>query len=230
MADRGVSLLDRPAMNGTPGARPVTRRRSLPGGRAVVGGLLVVGSAVGLFVAYDAAGARPRTTYVTMAREVPPGHVLRADDLELVTIDLPAAQRAVSFTDPRRLVGTVALARMKAGELVQSAAVADVHDAADRAEISVPVDPGNAMNGDREFLRGGEVVDVVATFTQGGTPVTRTVATGAEVIEVLDGDRSLGTSGRLTVVLGVPPSDVEAIAGAAAAGKVTLVRTTGLHR
>jgi hypothetical protein len=50
------------------------------------------------------------------------------------------------------------------------------------------------------------------------------------VIAVLTGDRSLGTSGQLTVVLGVAPRDLEPIAGAAAAGKITLARTTGLHR
>ena len=210
--------------------RPVTRRRSLPGGRAVVGGLLVAASAVGLFAAYGSAHDRPATAYVTVTHDVAPGQVLTAADLGVVAIDLPAAQRSVSFTDRGRLVGTVALGRMRAGQLVQSADVADARGAGRLAEISVPVEPANAMNGDRAFLRGGEHVDVIATFTQGGTPVTRTVATDVEIIEVLSGDRSLGTSGQLTVVLGVAPRYLEPIAGAAAAGKITLARTTGLQR
>jgi hypothetical protein len=41
------------------GARTVARRRALPGGRAVVGGILVAGSAVGLFAAYDEARGTP---------------------------------------------------------------------------------------------------------------------------------------------------------------------------
>jgi len=230
MVDVGTAPLAPPngARAGVP--RPVTRRRSLPGSRAVVGGLLVAASAVGLFSAYSSTHDRPATAYVTVAHDIVAGDILTDADLAVAAIDLPAAQRSVSFTDRRRLVGTVALARMRAGQLVQSADVADVRGAGRDAEISVPVEPANAMNGDRAFLRGGEHVDVIATFTQGGTPVTRTVARDVVVIEVLVADRSLGTSGQLTVVLGVPPRDLEPIAGAAAAAKITLARTTGLHR
>jgi Flp pilus assembly protein CpaB len=211
-------------------ARQVVRRRSLPGGRAVAGGLLVAASAVGLFAAHTASQGGPSTSYLTVARDVLAGEVLTRGDLSLVPIDLPSAQRAVSFTDVDRLIGTVVLSRMRTGQIVQSADVADVRDAGNRAQISVAVDPSSAMNGDRAFLRGGERVDVIATFTQAGAPVTRTVARDVVVVDVLSGDRALGTSGQLTVVLSVDPDDMEAIAGAGAAGKVTLARTTGLHR
>jgi Flp pilus assembly protein CpaB len=232
MSERATSLIERDgwAEAISPGPRVVARRRVLPGGRAVLGGLLVSASAVGLFAAYDASHALPTTSYVVAAREVRPGQVLTAGDLEVVAIDLPPAQRAVSFTDRRRLVGTVALARMRAGELVQSADVADRIQAATRAEISVAVEPGAAMNGDRQFLRGGERVDVIATFTQGGSPRTVTVASNALVVGVLDDDRGLGNSGRITIVLSVAPDDLEAVAGASAVGTITLARTTGLRR
>jgi Flp pilus assembly protein CpaB len=211
-------------------ARPVLRRRSLPGGRAVVGGLLVAASAVGLFAAYRAAEGGPIERYVTLATEVNPGHVLVPSDLALVPIDLPAAQRGVAFTDPRLLIGKVAVARMKNGQLLQSADVSRVRGDGRRADISVGVEPGNAMNGSSDYLRGGERVDVIATFTEGGTALTRTVARDALVVEVLAGDRNLGNDGRLTVVLSVPRDDLEPIAGAAAVGKITLARTTGLER
>jgi Flp pilus assembly protein CpaB len=229
MGDAG-SVAYAPSESFPAGPRPVARRRALPGSRAIVGGLLVAASAVGLFAAFDSAHGSPASAYVTVAHDVRPGEVLTAADLAVVPIDLPAAQRAVSFTDRRRLVGTVALARMRRGQLVQSADVADVREAGSRAEISVAVPPANAMNGDRAFLRGGERVDVIATFTQGGAPTTRTVAHDVVVVDVLTGDRSLGTSGELTVVLSVRPADLEPIAGAAAAGKITLARTTGLRR
>jgi Flp pilus assembly protein CpaB len=230
MVDVGIALAA--SHNGAPpgGARPVGRRKQLPGGRAVVGGLLVAASAVGLFAAYTGATAGPSSAYVTVAHDIRPGAILRTADLRLVRIELPAAQRAVSFTDRRRLVGTVALARMRAGELVQSADVAEVSSAGRRAEISVAVEPANAMNGDRAYLRGGERVDVIVTVTSGGTPVTRTVARDVMVVDVLTGDRALGTSGALTVVLAVERADLESIAGANAVGKITLARTTGLAR
>jgi Flp pilus assembly protein CpaB len=214
----------------TAGRGSIVRRRGIPGSRAMLGGLLVASSAVGLFAVHSASQGSPSSSYLTVSRDVLAGEVLTRADLALVPIDLPAQQRSVSFTDIDRLVGTVALGRMRAGQLVQSADVADVRDAGSRAQISVAVEPSNAMNGDSAFLRGGERVDVIATFTQAGAPVTRTVASDVIVVEVLTGDRSLGTSGQLTVVLSVDPDDLEAIAGAGAAGKVTLARTTGLRR
>jgi Flp pilus assembly protein CpaB len=229
MVDRGT-VMEPTFETRANGARHGSRRRPLPGGRAVVGGFLVAASAVGIFAAYAGSTKGPSSSYVTVARDIRPGEVLAAGDLRLVPIDLPAGQRAVSFTDQRRLVGTVALARMRSGQLVQSADVAELAAAGRRAEISIAVDPANAMNGDRAFLRGGERVDVIVTVAQGGDPVTRTVARDVVVVDVLDADRSLGTSGQLTVVLAAQPEQLEPIAGAAASGTITLARTTGLRR
>lgn len=195
-----------------------------------MGGLLVTASAVGLFAAYGAAGDTPDQRYATLTHDVPAGHVLTRSDLRLVPIDLPGAQRQVSFTDLGTLVGTVATARMRGGQLVQSADVSVVRGDGRRADISVAVEPGSAMNGRAEYLRGGERVDVIATFLEGGAPATQTVAQDVVVVEVLAGDRTIGSSGKLTVVLSVRPDDLEAVAGAAAAGKITLARTTGLRR
>lgn len=210
--------------------RRVRRRTTLPGGRAVVGGLLVAASAVGVFSAYGASTAAPSDRYVVLARDLVPGELIEPDALAMVAIDLPADQRRVSFTDPGILAGTVALAAMKRGQLVQSSDVTQIDGHGDRAELSVSVEPGNAMNGDHRYLRGGERVDVVVTFESAGSTTTRTVARDAVVVEVLSGDDRLGSVGRLTVVLSLPPADVEAVAGAAASGTVTLVRTTGLRR
>jgi Flp pilus assembly protein CpaB len=215
---------------GAPVERVVRRRRSLPGGRAVVGGLLVAATAVGIYAASGATRRGPTTSYVVVTHDVPAGHILRSGDMRVVAIDLPSAQRRVSFSDPRVLAGNVTVARLKEGQLVQSADVADARRSKHRAEISVAVDPTNAMNGEREYLHGGDRVDVIATFTQAGAPITKSVAHDALVIDVLSGARGLGTNGRLTVVLAVPPGELEPIATASAVGKITLARTTGLAR
>ena len=229
--DRGVITLAPPAeAHGSRQAaapRVVARRRTLPGSRAVVGGLLVTASAVGLFAAYGASQEQPAEHYVVMADEVPVGHIFTSADFEVVAIDLPGAQRAVSFTDQDMLVGNIAMARLREGQLVQSGDVADRTSSRGEAQISVPVEPAHAMNGQD---LAGELVDVIVTYTQGGTPVTRTVASGVMVVQVLGGDRDLGGSGQLTVVLNVDPDHLESIAGAATAGKITLARTTGLAR
>jgi Flp pilus assembly protein CpaB len=230
MADHGTATYAPPAVNGShhqPAGRPVTRRRSLPGSRAVFGGLLVAASAVGLFAAYGASERHPADTYVVAARDVPGGEVFTAADLGTVAIDLPAGQRAVSFTDASVLVGNVTTVRLHRGQLIQSSLVTRPTSTRALARISVPVEPGHAMNG---IGLDGERVDVIVTYTDGGTPRTDTVARGVQIVQVLRGDRSLGTSGQLTVVLAVRPGDLEPVAGAAAAGTITLARTTRLQR
>ena len=229
MAVSGTTLASPPAGDGPssrpdPAARRLGRRRTLPGSRAVVGGLLVTASAVGLFAAYGASQDGPAVSYVVVADDIPVGHVFRAADLEVVPIDLPDGQRAVSFTDPGELVGTIAMSRLLEGQLVQSGDVAHFEQRRGLAQLSVPVDPANALNG--EVV--GELVDVIVTYTAGGRAETATIAERVRVVEVLGGDRSLGSSGQLIVVLDVEPEDLEVIAQAAVAGTLTLARTTGL--
>lgn len=232
MGDRSTATLVPPAGgNGTgpsPSARSLTRRRTLPGSRAVVGGLLVTASAVGLFAAYGASSSEPADVYVVAARVVEPGQRLSAGDLKLERIDLPAGQRAHAFTRIGVLAGhTVSLNHIEAGELVQSGDVVDAGAGRGKARISVPVEPGNAMGG---RALAGELVDVIVTYSVDGLPRTTTVARGVQVSEVLTGDRSLGTSGQLTAILLVDPDQLEAVAQAATSGKVTLAVTTGVQR
>lgn len=208
-----------------PRGRPWRR----PAGRAAAGGLLVAASAVGLLAAYEGVEAGPTGRYVAVRADVAAGQRLLRSDLTLVRVDLPSPQRRVAFTDRRILAGAVTLTGLRAGQLVQSGDVARVAEAGDHAQLSVAVDPGRAMNGDPRFLRSGERVDVIVTVPSSGEALTYTVAFGALVVDVLAGDRSLG-GGRLTVVLSVPPADLEPIAGAAATGSITLARTTGLRR
>ena len=201
-----------------PAQRRVVRRPGLPGGRALVGGFLVAASAVGAFAAYSGAAAGPTDRYVVIAHDLAAGEVITSADLDLVAIDLPAGQRRVSFTDPGILIGTVTLGTLRVGQLVQSSDVAEVEAAGDLVELSVAVEPANAMNGDRRYLRGGERVDVVVTIDRGGSPTTSTVTRDALVVEVLGADDGLGGNGRLTVILAVRPDEAEVLAGAAASG------------
>ncbi len=209
-------------------ARPLHRARSLPGGRAVVGGFLVAASAVGVFAAYTAASSGPDTSYVVVDVDVPAGERITADQLSLVPLELPDAQREVAFTDLELLDGATALSSMTAGQLVQTGDVAKPAGGPRRAQISLAVDPGNALGGDPSLLGDGDRVAVIATYTAGGTATTSTVSRDAMVVRVLGGDDRVGGAGGLTVVLAVPPEDLEPIARASAAGVVSLARTTGL--
>lgn len=210
----------------SPGPRQVTSWARLPGGRAVVGGFLVAASAVGTFAAYTAASTGPHGSYAVVISDVRAGERLDAADLGLIALDLPPDQHRLAFTELGVLDGATALAPLAAGQLVQTSDVAKPAGGPERAQISLSLDPGSALGGDPALLGDGERVAVIVTYTQAGAPETSTVSADAEVVRVLGGD---GTgAGGLTVVLAVPPSDLEPIAQAAAAGVVTIARTTGL--
>ncbi len=210
---------------GTTG-RQVRRTTRLPGGRAVVGGFLIAASAVGIFAAYTAAGSGPAGSYVVVTDDLGSGERLSTANLAVVPLDLPPDQHRLAFTDPAVLDGATALAPLTAGQLVQTSDVAKPAGGPDRAQISLSLDPGSALGGDPGLLGPGERVAVIVTYTQAGSPETDTVSADAEVVRVLGaGERG---AGGITVVLAVPPSDLEPLAQAAAAGAVTLARTTGV--
>jgi Flp pilus assembly protein CpaB len=226
MTDVGVSSapVTTPRTDGA--RREVGRRRALPSGRAVVGGFLVAAAVVGVVAVSTGTGGTPSDSYVVVRVDVDAGAVLRPGDLELVPLDLPDAQRAVSYTDLAVLDGATALAPLAAGQLVQSSDVAKPPGGPGLATVSLPVEPARALEGQ---LRRGDRVDVIATSTEGGGPRTRTVTAGALVVDVVErGGGGLGGPTELSVELAVPPADLEAVAEAGAVATVTLARTTGV--
>src|SRR5436853_5719179 len=102
------------------GKRPApARRRSVPGGRAVLGGLLVAASVVGLYYASTRANSGPSQSWVVARHALPPGARLVADDLARVAIDLPPTVAARAFHQPSELVGATLIAPLSQGDLVQ---------------------------------------------------------------------------------------------------------------
>lgn len=219
-----LAMAPAPTTNGH-GPRPVARRRTLPGGRAVLGGFLVAASAAGVFGAWTSASSGPSASYVVVTGEVAPGEQLSRSDLSLVALDLPTAQRRMAFTDISVLVGATALSPLADGQLVQSSEVAKPLGAPERAQISLRVEPGAAVGGD---LRPGELVDVIVTYTAGGEPETSTISHGALVVKMVSDEQRVGAGGSIVVVLAVRPDELEPIASAAAAGHVTIARITGV--
>lgn len=208
-------------------ARVVRRRRSLPGSRAVVGGLLVAAAAVGTYGAHTSATTAPRDTYVTLTRDVAAGERLDPGDLALVEGDLPDAQRRVVLTDLAVATGAVAVAPLQAGQLLGTGDVVKLAGALGRAQLSIPVEPARANNGE---LTRGERVDVIATSTSGGTGETRTIARDAVVVRVFAGEQSLGSSSSVVVTLSLTAAELEPVAAAAAGDTIALARVSGLDR
>jgi Flp pilus assembly protein CpaB len=205
--------------------RTVTRRRALPGSRAVVGGFLVAASATGIFAAWSATSSGPTARYVVVTGDVAPGERIEPGDLAVVGVDLPPSQRRVSFTDVDAIVGATALAPLVAGQLVQSSDVAKPLGAPERAQVSLRLEPGAAVGGD---LRAGDTVDVIATYTSGGEPQTSTISRDALVVRVVSDEQRVGAGGSIVLVLAVRPDELEPIASASTSGHVTIARTTGV--
>ena len=216
-----------PPTNGHGGARSVRRRRSLPGGRAVIGGFLVAASAAGVFASWQASNGSPSTRFVVVRDDIAPGDTIGAGDLTLVAIDLPDAQRRVAFTDVDVLLGATAIAPLAAGQLVQSTDVVKPVGAPERAQISLRLERGAAVGGE---LRAGDTVDVIVTYTSGGEPTTSTIAAGALVVKLIEDRDRVGAGGSIVLVLAVRPNELEPIATAASAGHITIARTTGVRR
>lgn len=124
-------------------------------------------------------------------------------------------------------MGRIARGTLEEGQLVQRSDVAEADGAVTEAQVSVPVEPGKALNG---AFAPADRVDVIATFTDAGAPRTTTVSRDAVVVRVVSGDETIGGSGAVTVVLAVPPGDLEPLAAASASGTITIARTTGLER
>jgi hypothetical protein len=199
----------------------IARHRGLPGGRAVVGGVLMALAAVGVYLAYDRASARSETPVVVAARDLRVGQVLEGDDLDTVAADLPAPVDGGTFASPEALVGRVVLGPIADGEIVQAGAVTDGPATPELHEVAVRLPRGQVAVG---RLKEGEPVDVFATYDDRTTSVVR----GAAVVQIDAEDGGSLTSDReVTLVVAVPTGDaVAALVHALRTGDVTVVRST----
>lgn len=213
-------------VDGNGGGRPLRRRRTLPGGRAVVGGFLIALAAVGIFAAYTGATADTRQGYVVSRQDLPIGHRIESADLALLPMDLPPDLRSRAARDPSRLVGTVVIGPLAKGELIQASDVAPAGGEGDLGpQVSFAIDSARALDG---RLKVGELVDVVATYDAAGSGQTLVVSRGARVVERSKPTSTLSDGGKEVITLSVPTrADILAVAHAANAGDVTLVRVTG---
>lgn len=205
------------------GARPLRRRGSLPGGRAVVGGFLVALAGVGVFAGYTNATTDTRQSYLVARRDLPLGHRITRSDLGTLPMDLPALSRSKVYRDPSQLQGALVIGPVAKGELVQSSNVLAGDGQGDGHQISFSIESARAVNG---TLQRGELVDVVATFGTGGEGYTTVVVEGARVADRAESSGTLSDSGDEVVTLTVPrQADTLAVAHAVNAGTITLVRS-----
>ena len=210
---------------GPPRPEPAPRRRierphRLPGGRAVVGGLLVALAGVGTLVAWQQASGTPDARYAVATRALRPGEALAAGDVRLVPVDLPRGVAGGAFRDADAVAGRVALGPIAEGELVQAGALSEPGSGVPTAEVSFALARDRALDG---RLASGDLVDVFVTVDAG----TSLVAERVQVVTVTDGGASFATGAELTVTLALTdPAVRDDLIQAVRAGEVTLVRAT----
>lgn len=206
-------------------ARTVKRPRGLPGGRAMVGGLLVAVSGIGLFAAASTPDPAPEHSYAVAARDLSAGARLVPGDLDLLAIDLPDEVRARAFDNRGHLADTTLLGPVMAGELVQAGnVVAKPSDAASR-ELTLSFDGGRVAG----ELSEGERIDLLATFGTGDDSHTEIVGRGVLVVGIDRASAGLGNSNPTVITVGIPDIDeVIAVAHASQVAKLTPVRATGV--
>lgn len=206
-------------------ARTLSPRRGLPNGRAVVGGFLVAAGAIGVFSAYQGASQANMHAYVTARNDLEAGELVTRSDLVTIELNLPKALRQLAVTSPEALIGSTTLAPVSRGQLIWRGGVVKPDGSPQLAQISIPVQPANALGG---RLLPGERVDVLLASTASGTPEVTTISSGARVVRIESGNQTVGSNGALTLVLAVPQGELEEIAKATASGTVTIARVTGL--
>ena len=230
-AEPTVSTRDRPtgaatARHGGNGARPLGRRRALPGGRAVAGAFLIALALVGVFAAYTSATADTREHYVIASHDLRIGQPLRARDLAVARMDLPGdVLGGRVFQDPDQLIGAVIVGPVSKGELIQASDVVAKGGEASDYEISVPIAAARSVAG---TLVPGDRVDVAATFGSGAEAFTVYVVRHAKVIARSEARGSLGSSDGDVITLALATEqDALAVSYAFTAGQVSLVRSSG---
>src|SRR4051794_15370230 len=130
-------------------SRSISRRGTLPTGRAVVGGFLVAVAAFGIFVAYERATKGPTTQYVVARHDLPVGTRLTADDLTALPMQLPdVVARNAAFTGEAALVGATTVGPIRRGELVQAGDVVKKKGGTPTdLELSFEIDRAKALAG-----------------------------------------------------------------------------------
>lgn len=182
----------------------------------MVGALLVIAAAVGVFVAASDAGVDPTRPYVVATDDLAVGTVLSEAHLTTARLDLSAPVDQRAFHDPTVLVGHRVVAPLGEGDLVQQSAVSASPQDGPRNELTFAVGASRALDG---RLAAGDRIDVYVTLDGS----TRTVARDVPLLD------APVERGRGDLVLRVGLADERTVLhliDAVNRGEVTVVRST----
>ncbi|MGH3666636.1 MAG: hypothetical protein ACRDU8_11215, partial [Egibacteraceae bacterium] len=171
------------------------------------------------------ATAGPTSSYAVATTALLPGDRVGPGDVELVPIDLPDAQRANAFDQLQPLYDTTVVEALNVGELLQAGSVQRISQEPGARTLSFPVEGPRAVSGK---LVPNEAVDILATYGTGQDSCTERVVADARLVEATKGSGGLVGEDGYTVTVALTDAEQELeLAHAAAAGVITIARTTG---
>jgi hypothetical protein len=222
--ETGAQAPDRPG-------RRIRRARGLPGGRAVVGALLISAAAVGVFAAFLTATAEPQTRYAVAVGDVEVGTRIDsaaavAELFDFVAIDLPEglAARAVSEPQAPQLLGQLVTSPIQAGDLLLASTIVDDARVPATEKLSFALPATDAVGGS---LQPGERIDVLATYGSGTDAWTAFVVRGILLVDHQELGAGVGASGEVTLTVAVSSlRDVQALGHAIRTADVFVTRST----
>jgi hypothetical protein len=206
--------------------------RGLPGGRAVVGALLVAAAAVVTFAAYLDATAAPTVRYVVATAPVEPGTRFGSlaevgERFGTIAMDLPpeVAVGVVLGTEVEQLVGQIVLAPLQPGDLLARTHVVGGGGVAEAETLSFALPRRAAVAGS---LRPGDRIDVLATYGSGEGAYTAYVVRGVPLLRVAAPDGGpLGDASEVLLTVAVSAlEDVQALGHAVTAADLLVTRST----
>ena len=202
----------------TPGASPVRRRRAGRNDlRIGVGVVVIVLCVLAFATLYSHAGER--ATVITVARDVPAGHTITADDLSTAQISTDTSIPVMPASAVNSVVGRTAATDLASGSLVTAGQLLDGPRVADdRAVVGAKLQPGQYPTN----LRIGDHVQLVAVPAAGASPDDAKVTDlgRGRVVDLVTGG---STGDETTVSIDVPQDHANEIAGAGSAARLSLV-------
>ncbi|MEV4575065.1 SAF domain-containing protein [Nonomuraea jabiensis] len=192
--------------------------RPLPSRRSPM--MLVVGvalTALGALVAWQVYGvASQRVSVLVMARDVPVGQQLQAQDLRTVALGLDAAVRSVDAASKSAMIDKRAAVDLKAGSLLSPAHVTETLVPAP-GEVVVPVALKPSRLPARGIQPGDRVVATAVSSGEAGRGLAQDHPARVDRVGQPDAD------GLVVVDLVVPAAAGTALARQAAEGQVAIV-------
>jgi hypothetical protein len=213
-------------------ARRIRPPRRLPGGRAVVGALLVTAAAVATFAAYLDATSPPTGRYVVATATIEPGTRLGSlgevgERFGTVALELSSevAARAIPASGVDALVGQIVVTPLEPGDLLSRTQLIDDEGVDGAQTLSFALPRTAAVGGE---LRPGERIDVLATFGSGDRAYTAYIVRGIPLLRVAAADGGpLGDSPDLTLTVAVSAlREVQALGHAVNTAEVFVTRST----